>query len=268
MTRLLLLPLLAACTFDTGESQYCDRVVDITGAVDGVDVAFDDYEVQSVWFNTSLEQELDKELSSIDREIMEEMGLDPDNNEDVARYRYFNQAYDLRFLFIEQLSESDYGALGAEIGRDLGVFFFDLEPGNVQPDTDVAVFDLSPVEAPRDAGNKQALGNALRTALDTMRDNGKPDVLVAFAPDRSDEGQPRSTFINLFGESTRFASAGTARFGNGMTSAGEPLDAIEYPLTDVDNLGLSASVTIPGATLAGETVTIDADCVVVSVSGE
>lgn len=259
-----LLPLVAAaCTFDTGESLYCDRQVVITGEVEGVSVGFDDYQVQSVWFNTSIEEAVEQELSSLDREIMEEMGLDPDDSEDVERYRYFNQAYDLRFLFIEQLDEGQYGALGATIGRDLGVYFFDLAESEVQPGTSVEVFDLSSIEGPRDRGNRDALGEAMRTAIDTMRSDGKPNALVAFDPDRTDDGQPRSAFITLFAGGARFGTSGTASFGDGMDSSGAPLESIVYPLEDVDNLGLSVDATLSG----GEVVTVEASCVVVDVSG-
>jgi hypothetical protein len=259
---LTLLPLSVACSFDTGKSQFCDREVLIDGKVAGKSVNYEDYEVQSVFFNTSFEEDALREADAIDREVMAELGLDPDDPEDLARYRYFTEAYDLRFLFIEQLDSTDYGSLGASIGRDLGIYYFDLAASGIQPDTAITVMDASGVAVARESGDTDALGAELRSVIDEMRENGHPDLIVAFDPDRSDEGQAQASLIDLFGESAEFADSGKGLFNGVLDSAGNELDALTYPVADLDSMSTQVDVTF-----GEQVVSIDATCVVVNVSG-
>jgi len=252
--------LATGCTFDLGESQFCDRDVDIRGQVSGTDVALDEYKVQSVWFNTSLEEQA---LSDVDREMMDEMGLDDQDQADVERFLYFTKNYDLRNLYIEQLSETEYGALGAKIGKDLGIYFFDLADYEVQPGAPIAVFDVSAVEAPRDAGDTDALGEVLRQLIDEMRDNGRPDAIVAFAPDRSEESEVESIFIEMLSPTARFATSGKATFRDVEDKAGNPVSTVAYPTDDIDNISFSADVTFG----EGEHVVVQTECVLTSISG-
>ena len=264
---------LVGCSLDTGKSAYCDRTHSLTGEISESQVDFDGYEIQAVWFNTSLEQRLTDEVSALDMEIMAEMGLDPSSNDDVMRYKYWIQAYDLRFLFIEQLSEGNYGALGSEIGRDLGFYFFDLNAHEIQPGTQVAVFDISSIEPLRNSGDTAALGDEIRNLVDTMRDNGQPDLLVAYSPDRSGEDTFRSALINLFSANARFASSGSAEFVGVLDTVGNPVSSMPYPVSGLDSMGLRAELQFRGGqTLISpedaETLTAELDCAVVQISGE
>lgn len=262
IARSLLVPVVVAagCTFDLGESEFCDRDVDIRGQVSGTDVYLEDYKVQSVWFNSSLEEQA---LSDLDREMMEQMGLDDQEQADVERFLYFTKNYDLRNLYIEQLTETEYGALGAKIGKDLGIYFFDLADHEVQPGTPIAVFDVSDVEAPRNAGDTEALGEVLRQLIDEMRDNGRPDAIVAFAADRSEETEAESIFIEMLSPTARFATSGTARFRDVEDLAGLPVSTLQYPTEDIDNISFSADVTFG----EGEHVVVKTECVLTAISG-
>jgi hypothetical protein len=270
---LLALPFLTiGCSLDTGKSQYCDREYTLDGELSGSNVSFDDYQVQAVWFNSSVEERLNDEVGALDIEIMEEMGLDPDSNEDILRYKYWIQAYDLRFLFIEQLSSTDFGALGSEIGRDLGFYFFDLNAHEVQPGTEVAVFDISSIEPLRDSGDTEALGNEIRNLVDTMQNNGQPDLIVAYSPDRSGENVLRSALINIFSANARFASSGSASFQEILDAYGDSVSSLGYPPADLDSLGLDANIQFNGGQtlLEGEEAeSLDAElsCAVLQISG-
>jgi len=257
------LTLASGCSIDSGKSVYCDRDLVVTGTVDGVRTSSDDYSMQSVWFNTSIEEEA---VSDLDRELMENMGLDPDDDEDVSRYVYFTQNYDHRVLLMEELSTTDLGSLGGTIGKDLGTFFFDLEEEATQPETWVKVFDASPIEAPRDAGNLSALGDAIRDVIDEMRSNGQPDVLVAFSPDRSDETVAESSLIVLLSNTARYARSGQARFHEVISLTGDPVESIDYPTDDIDAMSLDSSVVFDDGDDA-DTVDVQATCLKVSVSG-
>ena len=267
MPRVRLTTLIAAlvlsstsCTIDTGKSIYCDRDLAVSGAVNGVEVAEDDYSMQSIWFNSSVEEEA---INDLDAAMMEEMGLDPDDPEDVTRYRYFTTAYDHRVLLVEELSNTDYGSLGGETGKDFGVFFFDLEAHATQPGDAVAVFDASAIHTLRDAGDTGALGDAVRSILDEMQQNDQPDALVAFAADRSAESTVESTLIVLLSRNATYASGGSAVFHEVVSLDGDDVSSIRYPTDDIDAMSLSA-----GVTFGADTVSVDATCLKVGVSGE
>lgn len=251
----------SACSIDTGSSSTgaCDRSLTMTGTVANTDISATDYEIQSVWFNQSLDEII---LTELDEEMMERVGLDSDDQEDIARYKYFTYAYDLRFLFIQQLSETEYGVVGADIGKDFSVYFFDLEEFETQPGTSLSIFDISSVVGPRDSGDLDLLGDTIRELVDTMQTNEQPDVLVAFAPDRSEEDDIESAFINLFSTHSQFATTGTASFHTIYDTAGNLLSELFYPYSDFDTM----SLTLDGTFDEGEEANVEGDCIGVEVS--
>jgi hypothetical protein len=176
-------------------------------------------------------------LDELSREGMKWLGLDSDSLEDVARYRYFTHSFDLRVLKTEFAPGNL--ALG---GRDLGIYFYDLELHDVQPGVEVAVFDISSIEALREQGDLAALGDEVRRLLDEMRDNGQPDVIVAFNGDRSEEKLPYKLFINLLAPHTRFASSGSARYFDLWADEGTYLSSVEHPVNDVNAVSVEAEV--------------------------
>lgn len=249
--------LFAACTIDSGESAYCDRVVTLDGAVGGTAPYDDAMSVQGAWFLRSAEESA---LSALDQEVMERMGLDFNDEADVQRYRYFTSQYDVRLLFVEELSQTDAGSLGATIGRDFGVFLFDAFDAQLQPGTKVQVFDLSAVEAARRAGDRDALGEAVRTAIDTMRTNGIVDALVAFAPDRSAEGA-ESNLIVLLSANATYATGGSVSLEGVLDLQGTALTEITHPTNTIDSFGLQGTVDF-----GGDAVALDAACVKAVIS--
>jgi hypothetical protein len=122
--------------------------------------------------------------------------------------------------------------------------------------------DASGVAVARESGDTDALGAELRSVIDEMRENGHPDLIVAFDPDRSDEGQAQASLIDLFGESAEFADSGKGLFNGVLDSAGNELDALTYPVADLDSMSTQVDVTF-----GEQVVSIDATCVVVNVSG-
>jgi hypothetical protein len=237
-----LCPLFVACTIDSGDSAYCDRAVTLSGTVAG-DAPYDDgMSVQAAWFLRSAEEAA---LSALDQEVMQRMGLDASDDADVQRYRYFTSQYDVRMLFVEELSQTQAGSLGATIGRDFGVFLFDAFDAQLQPGAKVQVFDLSAVEAARRAGDREALGDAVRTAIDTMRTNGIVDALVAFAPDRSGEGA-ESSLIVLLSANAIYATGGSVSLEGVLDTQGAALAEIAHPTNAIDSFGLQGTVDFGG----------------------
>jgi hypothetical protein len=246
------------CKVDSGTSEYCERHTLLSGSAGGTDVGSEDYSVQVVWFNKSAEEQA---LSAVDKNMMASLGLDAASQEDVDRYFYWLSAYDLRLLFIEELSETEFGSLGAKLGKDLSIYFFDLAANEVQQGEAVQVFDMSPLVEARASG-KSALGDAVRELVDEMRDNGKPDVIVGFAPDRSEEQQPEASLINLFSPNTVFATRGQGSFSELVDRNGDDVGTLAYPVQNLDATSLKVSGTFEDGTVG-----VEADCIGTSISG-
>jgi hypothetical protein len=212
----------------------CTPRLELEGQVDGTTISSDVYEQGTSWFVYAYDEWV---LDQLSREGMKWLGLDSDSLEDVARYRYFTHAFDLRVLKTEFAPGNL--ALG---GRDLGIYFYDLELHDVQPGVEVEVFDISSIEALREQGDLAALGDEVRRLLDEMRDNGQPDVIVAFNSDRSEEKLPFKLFINLLAPHTRFASSGSARYFDLWADEGMYLSSVEHPVDDVNAVSVEAEV--------------------------
>lgn len=247
------------CKVDSGTSEYCERHTLLTGDGAQANVGSEDYSVQVVWFNTSAEEQA---LSSVDKSMMDNLGLDDGNEDDVERYRYWLSAYDLRLLFIEEQSEGELGSLGAKFGKDLSIYFFDLAANQTQQGQAVQVFDMSPLVDARAEGDKDVLGQAIRDLVDEMRDNGKPDVVIGFAPDRSKEFQPEASLINLFSPNTTFAIRGQGSFSDLVDRNGDDVGTVSYPVENLDATSLDVSGTFEDGA-----VSVEADCIGTTISG-
>jgi hypothetical protein len=247
-------------TGDGGGVLDCDASWELEGVVSGVDAAFDGYWVDTTFYNTSLEEVV---LSEIDFELMEAMGLDPEDPEDQDRFKWFSAGFELRNLYTEYLDEYHFEGFLPKTGRDLSIAFFDLAESEVQPGTAVAVFDVSAIEPPRDADDLDALGAILRELIDEMRGNGQPDAVITFAPDRSDETIGEAIWIAMLSQSGRFASSGTATFHSLVDELGEPMAELAYP-----NVGIGAvSISVDAAFGDGESLQLDAACLPALISG-
>lgn len=104
---------------------------------------------------------------------------------------------------------------------------------------------------------------AVRAAIDEMRDNQKVDVVVVFAPDRSDEPAERSVFINQFASAAHYATTGTMKFTGLLDTAGTPITELTYPVPAFDSGGVLGSATFGAANVG-----VDVKCVVTTLSGE
>ena len=241
---------------DDGGTASCSTDFALAGVVEGVDADFDGYSVDTTFYNTSLEEVV---LDSIDMEVMEAMGLDPDDPEDEARYNYAIRGFDLRNLYTEYV---DTGGILLTPGRDISIAFYDLSDHEVQPGTEIDVFDMSPLQAVRNGGDSEALGNVLRELIDEMRTNDKPDVVVTYAPDRSGESLGEQIFIALLSPNARFGTDGVGTFHSLTSFGGGALDSLAYPVSDVGTTSITIDTTIAGAPFS-----VDSDCLPTAVSG-
>lgn len=243
---------------DEGEDAVCITAYELIGSVDDVDASYSGYRVDTTFYNTSLEEIV---LGEIDFEIMEELGLHPEDPEDQDRFKYFFAGFELRNLYIEELNET-YGGILPKTGRDVSVVFFDLSAHDVQPGTSVAIFDVSPFEAVRNSGDKDAISTQLRAMVDEMRSNGQPDAVVTFAPDRSGETIAEVIFISMLSPNARFAASGTATFHSVIDGSGQPLEELEYPNHEIAAMSIDFE-----AEFSESTVTLDASCLPTLISG-
>jgi hypothetical protein len=222
----------------------CQHELHLEGNVAGVDVDASGYVLLAQWYNDSTEV---RALDWITKESMVWLGLDPLSDDDLARYYYWSSAFDLRVLERENLR---MGTL-APVDRELGVYLYDLTANAVQPDTEVQIFDISSIEALRNAGDREALGEEVRRLVDTMRDNGQADAVVGFSRDRSEEELPFTFLINMFAPDTRFASAGQVTFYNPIDAAGRPVSSFVHPIRDVSALSIRLDVTFGADAVRG-----------------
>jgi hypothetical protein len=239
---------------EPGEPDECPMTHELTGSVAGVSIDSPEYDIDVRWFNYSPDEAVATEL---ERALIEEVGLDPDDIEDVRRYRYLTTSFDLRLLY----AESSGGFTDFKVKKDLGLYFFDLDMHDVQPGELVDIYDLSAIETLRGADETEELGELLRTIVDDMRSNGRPDAVVAFEPDRLDEGA-RSILINLFGRDTRFATTGKASFDHVFDGA-QPLTTVEHPLRSATHLSVHAEVSV-----GSDALELDVQCAALVVQNE
>lgn len=235
----------------------CETQLALTGSVDGSPMPSADDEVNSVWFNQSLDEYV---LSDIDKEVMDELGLDADDQLDVERYRYLVSQADYRFLDAEDATDADGWPIR---NKDVTVFYFDLTGHPADLDHPIAIFDLTPIEAAEDSGDRDALGDAIRVAADTIRDNGHPDVIVAYAADRSDEGIA-NVLVSLLSPHARYASGGQAWIHDVLPYEGDPVTTITPPLDTLVGVSIRVQASFPEAE---DTMSIEATCLPVTMSG-
>lgn len=240
----------------------CQPDIQLSGEIDGTGMPSDDRAVDSVWFNQSLDEIV---LSPVDEAAMNEMGLDPAQQADVERYRYLVTQADYRFLAAETAEpdpESWFEILPRR--KDITIFFFDLTGHQADADHPVQIFDLTPIERARDSGDRNLLGDAVRAAADAIRDNGHPDVAVAYAADRSEEGSG-NILISLLSRTARYASGGQAWIFNVTPVCAEPIKVVEPPLPPLETVSVRAQPTFP---TDEDSMSLVARCLSVTMSGQ
>ncbi len=242
-----------------GSGGSCSTLYALDGAVDGVESSFDGYQVDTTFYNTSLEEVV---LGEIDFELMEQLGLDPEDPEDQDRFKYFFAGFELRNLYVESLDSTYPGGILPKTGRDVSVALFDLSAHDVQPGDTVQVFDASSFEAVRNSGDRDAIATALRELIDQMRSNDQPDAIVTYAPDRSDESIAEVIFISMLSPHARFGASGTASFHSLHAADGTPMETLSYPNQDIGTMSIDFQ-----AEIGGETVTLEASCLETVISG-
>lgn len=241
------------------EAPACAMDYELDGVVAGRDAYPAGYAVDATFYNASLEEIV---LGEVDFELMAAMGLDPQDEGDQDRFAYFVSGFDLRNLYTEHLGTDHIPGILPKVGRDLSIALYDLTAHDVQPGTPIAVFDASGIDALRDAGDLDALGALLRTLIDDMRSNGRPDAVITFAPDRSQESLVEAIWIAMLAPGARFAAGGTASFDSPLDDRGSPIEAFVYPVAGVTALSLSLDATFLDGTLS-----LDAECLHLQISG-
>ena len=245
---------LTGCGIDSGESKHadCDRILTVSGTINSVDASSDDYEKQMIWFNTDAE---DLELAPSEERIMEQLGLSVDDNDDVERFLYWLESYDLRMLLVEKTNERYPDTRQYKTNKNLSLFFFDLAHHNVQPNQEVEIFDISEIAELRGNEDKSVLASKVRQLIDEMRDNNKPDAIVGFSPDRSGEDSFASNLIVLFSPTAVYADSGTASFHDVHDHNGDPTSTVEYPSKQLDAMSMTFE-----AHFDTDTVDVQAEC--------
>jgi hypothetical protein len=244
-----------------GDANVCTEDFTLAGTIEGEDAAFAANVHDTTFYNVSLEEVV---FEQIDFELMEALGLSPEDPEDRARFAYFSKGFELRNLYTETIDEYyDIFELLPKTRHDVSIAFFDLSAHDVQPGTDVAVFDASSIEPVRASGDRDALGAELRVLIDDMRSNGQPDLVVTYAPDRSDELVGNALWIAMLSPNGRFATSGVGSFHELLDAQGEPLSQMTYPMEGIE----AVSITVDVAFASGESLSVDAECMPVAISG-
>jgi hypothetical protein len=232
---------------------WCTTGLTRSGTVAGTSLEYPSTP-DTTWFNRSLEEVV---LNEIDRAMMEEDGLDPDDDEDVRRFRYFINGFDLRWIVRETPAPGNW------FGKtDFAVYVFDLVRASAAPDGTFAVFDASAVREARLSGDKEQLGKTIRATVDAMKADPRPKAIIAFAPDRNPESSFERAFINLFARDVHFATTGSVTVSNLRDSSGAPITAVPYPLRNVRTLDVSAS-----GDMAGSAIKVGGSCLDLVISG-
>ena len=248
---------------DTGDVDVglaCDPSFALAGTLDGIDAADAAPSPDTTFYNRSLEEVV---FGQVDFALMEELGLSAEDPEDRERFAYFSAGFELRNLYTEYLDDDYVAGLLPRIGSDVSIAFFDLAAHDVQPGTPVAVFDASPIEAVRNSGDRDALAAVIRELVDDMRTNGQPDVVVTFAPDRSDESLAEAIWIAMLSPNARFATAGTATYHSLVDLDGTSMTELAYP-----NQSIAAiSIDVDASFSEDEPFTVAATCLPVTTSG-
>ena len=136
-----------------------------------------------------------------------------------------------------------------------------MEKYQVQSGESVNVFDVSDLNS--DSGlSKSERGERIRSLIDTMLNNDQADVIVAYAPDRSDENA-QGYFVNLFAEDVYFARSGYGRVTGLMLSDGSELTDVRYPV--LNPVALSTEVS---AQFESGSMYADANCIGLLISGD
>lgn len=265
---------LAGCQFATDDvdEDICIKSLSVAGEVHGFNSANTDYQTQSIWFNTSVEEvsmeAIRASISDADRSRMRQWGLDDQAEADMRLFYQFTKNYDARTLIAERVNATvgveDVEGLHFEdelSKESLGVYFFELQKFNVQPGDSVNVFNLSELNSDISLTDEER-GNKVRTLISDMLSNDQADVVVAYAPDRSGENV-QGYFINLFAEDVYFASGGYGRFHELYESDGAEKTSLEYPvLTPV-----AMSTDVDGQFAQGS-MSIEARCIGLFISGD
>ena len=149
LLALISLPLigLSGCNLDIFSSKdECPATFDISGMIEETDIDTD-YLYNVTWFNSSAEEEA---IGNAEKLVMTALGLDITDVDDIARFKYFTENYELSLSFIEPntndtpFDELDFEHFGSEdIKKDYAVYVFDLEDEKYQPGTAIEVFDFS-----------------------------------------------------------------------------------------------------------------------------
>ncbi|MEK7690777.1 MAG: hypothetical protein AAB425_07130 [Bdellovibrionota bacterium] len=232
-------------TSTINSSTTCPTSFSYSGAISGVTWKWDSLKLlaENRWMLESTEP-----LTESEKAVMPLLGLDPTSESDLTDYRYFIWGYDYRMMFAEtkELWQILTFALADRV-KEVMVIFFDVMEYKTEPGTEVSIYDIS--EFPTLRSNAQsgdltalaALGSKIRTWIKDIRTNGKPDAIVAFAGDRSQESAVNRLFITLLSDQARFAKSGTAKFLAMTDSTGNLITDLDHTEEGIKKVSKSAT---------------------------
>jgi hypothetical protein len=228
-------------------------MLEMTGAIDASSMPAATDVITSEWWSDGADE---VEVGDLDALFMPDLGLDPEDPADVDRYRFIVRGADYRFLATEPGPAIDEWIRARN--KDISVYYFDLAGHPADLEHPIPIFDLSPVEEARASGSREALGAALRRAVDTIRNNGHPDVVIAYAADRVDEGWGNTT-ASLLSPSARLASGGQAWI-HAVHAGGGVLTTIPADLESAASLSIRVEAVFPDPE---DTMRIEGSCLAV-----
>ena len=231
---------------------WCSGSLIREGSIAGVPL---DYPTEpfTVWFNRSLE---DVALEGFEKEMMENQGLDPNDNADYRRFRY-ELSFDLRVVVGDIPNGDNWFS-----NKSLGIYVYDLVSTGTPPNGTIPVFDASALREARLSGDPKRLGETVRVLLDEMKATPGPKAVIAFAPNRVPESSIQRLFINLFAEDVHLATSGSVTLSNLLDTQGEAIPSPQYPLKNLRTIDVSTLSNI-----AGTIFYMKAGCLVVDTSG-
>lgn len=248
----------------TAGPEACERGLEITGEVQGSAMpATDGGEDElrgSGWYNPSMNVDV---MTTADEVVMTGMGLDPADEADVARYRFFALGADYGFAHAEERSMDDE-VFGYRV-KDASAYYFDLTGHPADLDHPIPIVDMTAIAEARRAGDRDAVGDAFRAVIDEIRGNGHPDVVVAYAASRAREGLAGAISASFVSPTAQYATGGQAWIHDIRFHGTESVATIAPPLHVLDSLSVRVQPTFAEP---GDTMRIEGSCMPVSMFGD
>lgn len=217
----------------------------VDGSVGGNSLNESFYGYSSVLFNQTGEQAL------LD-EAYDYFGLDPLDGDDADLLYYVFSGADYRLIVanVTGVRLSVFFGIGAQVAEDFDVFVYDLD--DYELGTPIAITDTSAIEATFRDGDNDAALNQLIAMFEGFRDDGVPNAVAGFNPDRSLDDLLLQDFVNVFSPRTTQASGGTVTL-DAVVASDESVNTgiLAQPFADVARVGGEFAVNFGAESLSG-----------------